>query len=678
MRRSLTVYTPIQSRGIGVAGLLMGVLAAGLPTQALAASSAPAKPPVASRPSAADVCVGLFHTCARTPVGEVACWGDNEDHQVATTDEPQIEAPRMVREFPTSTSLRCGASETCVQTRAGEIYCLGGPPSVEKLALPAPARDLVLDASGGCALLVNGRVMCWSRPERDLPAGTNAVPEAKHVRVLWEAVPLRGATAFARASALAQAVCVERAPAPLCLRELTRAENAAALPMSSALASASALLMPSYDATVLCGVLAKDRIGCDGQDVGKRGFPALAEAGARPGAQGGIVSVYGEGLCARDSAKVMRCLGEAQPLVTGIPKTADTAALGYDHGCAISDGTVRCWGAASRGQLGNAGTYLHTRPEKVPGLSDIAQLDASPLQACAVDHAGKVFCWGARPTYVAGFAFDFKPTEIKLAKPAREVRAATPGPVGTAQEQQVQPVCVRSTSGWSCLEKTWHRGRAVVASPLERLRGHAKNLSRDLQCGVNRQGRLLCAGGPDRAGNRTVKTKLLVFTPPHGTTFVEATSLFQVHGKDHVCGRTETGKVLCFDATGAPSASPVPSKTIEALTDIVQVEAAGTGADAAACALAKSGSVWCWGEGRWGQTGDVSRTHDPFTAVAMHGLPPVAHIAVGGSYVCAQLRSGEVYCWGSNRTGTAPNGQPGEHPEAKPVLLPATSSTGSR
>jgi hypothetical protein len=285
-----------------------------------------------------------------------------------------------------------------------------------------------------------------------------------------------------------------------------------------------------------------------------------------------------------------------------------------------------------------------------------------------VDRAGKVFCWGGRPTYVAGFAFDFKPTELKLAKPAREVRAASPGAIGTAQEQQVQPICVRSASGWSCLEKTWRRGRAVVASPLERLHGQAKNLSRDL----------LCAGGPDRAGNRTVKTRLQVFAPPRGTTFVEATSLFQVQGKDHVCGRTAAGKILCFDASGGPSAGPVPSKTLEALTDIVQVDAAGTGTDAAACALSKSGSVWCWGDGRWGQAVDVSRSRDPFAAVAMDGLPPVARLAVGGTYVCALLRSGEISCWGSNRTGTAPNGQPGEELEAKPVLLPVAASSGPK
>jgi hypothetical protein len=655
--------------------MLVGVFAC-LPVQTHAADTPPAKPPAAARPVASEICVGLAHTCARTLAGEVACWGDNEDHQIATTDEPQIETPRVVHEFPASTALRCGARETCVQTRAGEVYCMGGAPVMEKLALPAPARDLVLHAGGGCALLADGRVMCWSLPER-APA-TGAASDPKHPRVPWEAVPLRGATAFARGSSLAQAVCVARAPVPLCLRELSRGENASALPMSSGLASASALLVPSYDATVLCGLLAKDGLRCDGQDVGKRGFPALGDAGAGSDAQGGIVGVYGEGLCVRDSAKTLRCLGESQTLVARIPKTADMAALGYDHGCAIANGIVRCWGAASHGQLGNAGTYLHTRPEKVPGISDIAQLDASPLEACAVDRAGKVFCWGGRPTYVAGFAFDFTPTELKLAKPAREVRAATPGPVGTAQEQQVQPICVRGASGWSCLEKTWHRGRATVASPLERLRGHARNLSRDLQCGVNRQGSLLCAGGPDRAGNRTVKTKLLVFAPAHGTSFVESTSLFQVRGKDHVCGRTSAGKVLCFDATGGPSAGPVPSKTLEALTDIVQVEAAGTGSNAAACALSKSGSVWCWGEGRWGQTGDVSRSRDPFAAVAMSGLPPVARIGVGGTYVCALLRSGEIYCWGSNRTGTAPNGQLGEQPEAKPVLLPTASVTGPK
>ena len=133
-------------------------------------------------------------------------------------------------------------------------------------------------------MLTDERVMCWSRPERTLASTANPAKDAKHLRALWEAVPLRGATAFARASALAQAVCVQRAPTPVCLRELSRAENAVAFSMSPALAPAQALLMPSYDATVLCGVLAKERIRCDGQDAGKRGFPTLDDAAAGPSA----------------------------------------------------------------------------------------------------------------------------------------------------------------------------------------------------------------------------------------------------------------------------------------------------------------------------------------------------------------------------------------------------------
>ena len=203
-------------------------------------------------------------------------------------------------------------------------------------------------------------------------------------------------------------------------------------------------------------------------------------------------------------------------------------------------------------------------------------------------------------------------------------------------------------------------------TPLSQLGVRAPELAKDSQCAVDRSNRLVCAGGEERAGTRIVKTKLLTFSTAEG--FAESTSIFQVRGQDHACGRTRAGKVLCFRLS-SQSVAKVPSPTVDALSDIIQVDGGGVGDYGIACALAKNGRVSCWGNGRWGQLGKVPPV-EPFEAVSIAELPPVTRLAVGGMFVCALTRAGEVYCWGSNRSGTAPDGQRGERQEAIPIVLP--------
>ena len=115
-----------------------------------------------------EVCMGLLTTCAR--VGErVACWGDNTQHQITASDEPQIERPRLLPEVSKARALRCGGFETCVLTSAGVVECWGVRPGAETVSLPRPARELRMHASGGCVKLDDGRVGCWRRPA---PTGT--------------------------------------------------------------------------------------------------------------------------------------------------------------------------------------------------------------------------------------------------------------------------------------------------------------------------------------------------------------------------------------------------------------------------------------------------------------------------------------------------------------------------
>ena len=70
---------------------------------------------------------------------------------------------------------------------------------------------------------------------------------------------------------------------------------------------------------------------------------------------------------------------------------------GSDFACALDDvGKAYCWGANDFGQLGSGQVNATSSAAAVPvtGLSDLQKIVAGSHHACALDHSGKVYCWG--------------------------------------------------------------------------------------------------------------------------------------------------------------------------------------------------------------------------------------------------------------------------------------------
>jgi alpha-tubulin suppressor-like RCC1 family protein len=70
-------------------------------------------------------------------------------------------------------------------------------------------------------------------------------------------------------------------------------------------------------------------------------------------------------------------------------------AAGDGFVCAwLRDGSVRCWGANHRGQLGDGTLTDRARPVNVAGLSGVTRVTAGPAYACARRNDGTAWCWG--------------------------------------------------------------------------------------------------------------------------------------------------------------------------------------------------------------------------------------------------------------------------------------------
>lgn len=74
------------------------------------------------------------------------------------------------------------------------------------------------------------------------------------------------------------------------------------------------------------------------------------------------------------------------------------------------------------------------------------------------------------------------------------------------------------------------------------------------------------------------------------------------------------------------------------------------------CAIKIDGSVWCWGNGQFGQLGD-GRTEVAGAPAPVPGLESVVDLAAGNDHTCAQTEDGGVLCWGLGRQGQIPGGQ---------------------
>jgi len=123
-------------------------------------------------------------------------------------------------------------------------------------------------------------------------------------------------------------------------------------------------------------------------------------------------------------------------------------------------------------------------------------------------------------------------------------------------------------------------------------------------------------------------------------------------GGGHACAVHRSGEVFCWGANGrgqlgdgttAESLTPV---LVSGLDDAVSVSAGSEHT----CAVRASGSAVCWGRNDEGQLGGGGRV-DSSIPVAVSGLSSVAEVGAGEVHSCARLESGALRCWGSNDSG---------------------------
>jgi alpha-tubulin suppressor-like RCC1 family protein len=306
------------------------------------------------------------------------------------------------------------------------------------------------------------------------------------------------------------------------------------------------------------------------------------------------------------------------------------------HSCARkTDGTLWCWGNNQYGQLGTGDTNPRAIPTQVEGLTGvtgvylptaIGVVSSRTASTCARRNDSTLWCWGNNDS----------------------------GQLGTNDTMlRIRPVQVDPDG----LGASFHNMQAGAAF------GCLRKTDNTLWCWGNNESGQLGLGDHDR---RLVPKQVAPDTLP---------AIAQVYsGENHACAVSADGTLWCWGdnrygqlGTGdqQPRLVPVPIDPMGLGSGVTSVFAG----DNHTCAVRSDGTLWCWGDNRYGQLG---------TRDTMNRLKPtqidfeligsgVSVVTAGGQHTCAGRTDGTLWCWGRNSDGELGTGVPDNSPMPVPV-----------
>ena len=288
------------------------------------------------------------------------------------------------------------------------------------------------------------------------------------------------------------------------------------------------------------------------------------------------------------------------------------------HSCAITlDGAAWCWGVNADGQLGDGTTSNANTPRRVSGSLVFRSIATGSAHTCALTTDGRAFCWGDNYSGQLGD--------------------------GTTIDRSV-PVAVNGGLTFRNLSPTGGNHTCAVT-----------NTSVGYCWGNNSTGQL---------GDNT--------TTSRSSPVPIATGLsFQVIRSDgHSCGLTATGAAHCWGSNsvhqigdGTTTNRRVPTAVAGGFT-FHSIEAGNSHS----CGITATGTAYCWGANDRGQLGDASLATRTLPVMAARGLR-LSSIAAG-IHTCAVTLDNGAFCWGDNRTGALGTGSTASSAGPLPVLPP--------
>lgn len=333
---------------------------------------------------------------------------------------------------------------------------------------------------------------------------------------------------------------------------------------------------------------------------------------------------------------------DAGPACTAVPCVVGLG-IGSRHNCVVvSDGTLRCWGENTYGQLGlgpDAGTATLGVGVAVPGVASATQVSASSTYnsigtTCARLSDGGALCWGNNSYGQLGLAADAGAFD-NLPHPT--------------------PSLVQGLSGATMVSTNTYHSCAVAGGAV--------------YCWGSRQSGALGGG---TSGNTVAPPAQALIDASATQTWAgnQFTLVVMADGTLRSFGTNSEGQL------GRPTGNPFDATPgqVANLTGVIQASAGYQHA----CAVTSQGGLYCWGANDYGQLGLGTTSNQPVTLPAQVTLPmgkQAKQVSCGSFHTCALMTDGTVYCFGRNNTGQSGHFYTGDGGDGGYDPTPATSPT---
>ena len=356
------------------------------------------------------------------------------------------------------------------------------------------------------------------------------------------------------------------------------------------------------------------------------------------GASNGTVKCWGDNTYGQIGTGSTGAYVATPTLVTGLTGVREVAVGAY-HVCALLlDTTVKCWGYNINGQLGTGDTLNSSSPVSVSNpsgtgvLTGVASIAASYSSTCASMVAdGAVYCWG----------------------------------------QQVDGNLGNGQTAWSAVS----RPDEVEISGGVQLTGITElSASMAVTCGISASATLSCWGSATWAagdGSNTRSSRAKQVPSLSGVRAVSA-------GFNHACVLA-SGGAYCW---GGSADYPYGSASVETTPSLIrpngvtQIVAGLNGT----CILQADKKVQCVGSFYGADSftkksvlgGETLGVTQAFTDVP--GITNATLVVMGGNHACAQTGTG-LFCWGRNDYAQLGGGTPSVTNQSTTFALAAQSQT---
>jgi alpha-tubulin suppressor-like RCC1 family protein len=333
------------------------------------------------------------------------------------------------------------------------------------------------------------------------------------------------------------------------------------------------------------------------------------------------------------------CAARPQRVALGVAATSIGAAGGTSACAVLASGEVWCWGSALAGRP--AGARL--APERVEGLSEMAQISDSASLLCGLRIDGSPVCAGRNSLGQAGVG-------------AISEIVASPMPVLRRDESAPDGASVPLTGGFSVRTAAGSGDHACMATSGRRVYCWGSDHAGQLGDGDSDLPTCTAAAASGECSPRAIPITAL-------PTGVELTQV--ALGRSHTCALAYgSGFVLCWGDNSAGQlgiGTTVSSAVPVLLTGLPPVVELSAGA-LSTCVRTYDGSVRCWGANDEGQIGDGIESHGTSCVVAdgrtidcvltptlVASIEGAQALASGRSHSCVIRSPGtEVWCWGAN------------------------------